>query len=117
MTRILLVRHGESGANKDKFFAGHLDIDLSELGYKQAKCTADYIAKTYKVDMVYSSDLLRAYHTAETIAKMTGNSLKKKESLREINAGEWQGLVFDELQKKYADSYGVWLTDIGRAAF
>ena len=36
MTRILLVRHGESGANKDKFFAGHLDIDLSELGYKQA---------------------------------------------------------------------------------
>ena len=76
MTRILLVRHGESGANKDKFFAGHLDIDLSELGYKQAKCTADYIAK------------------------MTGNSLKKKESLREINAGEWQGLAFDELQKK-----------------
>jgi broad specificity phosphatase PhoE len=116
MTTLLLVRHGESVANGKSFFAGHLDIDLSQLGYKQAECTAEYIVKNYSVDVVYSSDLQRAYHTAEPIAKMTGALLKKEEALREIYAGDWQGLTFDELQSKYADSYGVWLTDIGRAA-
>ena len=116
MTRILLVRHGESAANGKGFFAGHLDIDLSELGYRQAESTANYIAEKYNVDAVYSSDLMRASHTAEVIAKKIGISIQTNENLREIFAGDWQGLTFDELQKNYAKSYSVWLTDIGKAA-
>ena len=115
MTKILLVRHGESGANGNGFFAGHLDIDLSELGYRQAERTAEYVARYYSVDVVYSSDLQRAFHTAEPIGRVTGLAVKKEEKLREIYAGEWQGLTFDELQKRYSDSYGVWLSDIGKA--
>ena len=99
MTRILLVRHGESAANGKGFFAGHLDIDLSELGYRQAESTANYIAEKYNVDAVYSSDLMRASHTAEVIAKKIGISIQTNENLREIFAGDWQGLTFDELQK------------------
>lgn len=116
MTKLLLVRHGESGANGNGFFAGHLDIDLSELGYRQAERTAAYITQNYRVDAVYSSDLLRAYHTAHPIASKINKPIEARESLREIFAGDWQGLTFDQLQERYADSYGIWLTDIGRAA-
>ena len=63
MTRLLFVRHGQSEANLEGVFAGQIDPALTELGYRQAECTAEFIAKTYSVDAVYSSDLQRAYHT------------------------------------------------------
>ena len=60
MTRLLFVRHGQSEANLEGVFAGQIDPALTELGYRQAECTAEFIAKTYQVDAVYSSDLQRA---------------------------------------------------------
>ena len=115
MTTLILVRHGESAANGKGCFAGQLDIPLSERGREQAVRTAEYIAKTYSVDKIYSSDLSRAYDTAKPIAKAFGLEIIKDKNLREICSGDWQGLSFDELQEKYADSYGVWLKDIGNA--
>lgn len=115
MTTVILVRHGESTANGKGFFAGQLDIPLSEKGMQQAKCVAEYIAKNYQVDKVYSSDLSRAYDTAKPIAEKVGLAITSEAMLREICSGDWQGLTFDTLQEKYADKYGVWLTDIGNA--
>ncbi len=114
-TTLILVRHGESRANNEKFFAGQLDVELSSLGFKQAELTAEYIASTYKVDKIYSSTLSRAYDTASAISKRTHIPIISSDALREINSGEWQGLHFDELQEKYSDSYGVWINDIGKA--
>ena len=115
MTTLLLIRHGESAANGKGCFAGQLDIPLSERGHEQAMRTANYIAKTYHVDKIYSSDLSRAYDTAQPIAKAFGLEIQTDKELREIHSGDWQGLSFDELQEKYADGYGVWLKDIGNA--
>ena len=115
MTTLLLIRHGESAANGKGCFAGQLDIPLSERGLEQAMRTAKYIAKTYHVDKIYSSDLSRAYDTANPIAKAFGLEIQTEKELREIHSGDWQGLSFDELQEKYANAYGVWLKDIGNA--
>lgn len=115
MLTLILVRHGESRANNEKFFAGQLDIELSALGHKQAEITAKYIADNYKIDKIYSSTLSRAYDTARAISILTKAEIIPCDELCEINSGAWQGLHFDELQKKYADSYGVWLSDIGKA--
>ena len=115
MTRLIIVRHGESNANKTRTFAGHLNIPLSERGEMQAKMTAEYIVQRYQIDKIYCSDLLRAYHTALPIANITGAPLIKTEKLREIYAGDWEGKTFNELQTRYADTYGVWLCDIGNA--
>ena len=52
MTKLLLVRHGQSEANSLSVFAGNYDIELTELGHKQAQCTAKYIADNYKVNKV-----------------------------------------------------------------
>ena len=115
MTTLIFVRHGESAANGKGCFAGQLDIPLSERGQEQAIRAANYIAKTYQVDAIYSSDLSRAYDTAKPIAKAFGLEIQTNRGLREINSGDWQGLSFNELQEKYADGYGVWLKDIGNA--
>ena len=78
MTTIILVRHAESDANGSGFFAGQLDIPLSDRGREQARRTANYMAKTYQVDKIYSSDLSRAYDTAKPIAEMFGLEIEKE---------------------------------------
>ena len=113
MTTFLLVRHGESDANCEGFFAGQLDVNLREKGILQAEKTAQFIADEYNVDVVYASDLKRAYRTGEIIAKMTGADIVADKGLREINAGQWQGRKFDDLVSSFGDTYSVWLNDIG----
>ncbi len=116
MTTFLLIRHGESMANTEKRFAGHLDIPLSPLGEQQAKITAAHIASHYAVDAVYASDLLRAYHTGKAVADQMHVPIYTDKALREICAGDWEGVSFDNLQTRFSKSYAVWLTDIGNAA-
>ena len=114
-TTLILVRHGESNANGSGFFAGQLDIELSQRGLQQAELTARYIRENYHIDAIYSSDLQRAYHTALPIARACNTEIVRLQQLREIFAGDWQGMSFDELQTQHADSYGVWLNNIGKA--
>lgn len=114
-TTRIFVRHGESDANGKGFFAGQLDIALSQRGMRQAELTAEFIRKQYTVDAIYSSDLQRASATALPIAKACNLDVIRTPQLREIFAGQWQGMCFDELQTQHAESYGVWLRDIGKA--
>lgn len=113
MTTIILVRHGQSLGNAEKKFLGHTDLDLSEKGYLQAKYAGEYISKNFKIDKIYSSDLLRAYNTAKTIDGYLGLGVTKNKNLREIYAGSWEGNTFDRLMSEYKEDYSVWLTDIG----
>lgn len=113
--RILLIRHGQSTGNLDGKFIGQYNVELTPLGYKQAELTAGYL-KNEHIDIVYSSDLSRAYHTAVPTAKQHKLPIKKNKTLREINAGEWENKPFTYLLEKYKDGYaGVWKHDIGRA--
>lgn len=115
MTTLIMVRHGESEANRQNLFAGHADFDLTDIGRKQAEMTAAYIAENYHVDAVYASDLQRAFKTGTTYAQMTGKTLVPKPGMREIFAGEWEGVPFDELKQKHPVEFGRWCNDIGRA--
>lgn len=115
MTKLLMVRHGQSEANNLNIFAGNYDIELTELGHKQAQCTAKFIAENYKVDKVYASDLKRAFKTAEYIAKEFGLEVIPEKNFREISAGKWEGEKFDIIMEKYAEDWGKWTTDIGNA--
>ena len=115
MTKVLLVRHGESQANRKKIFAGHYDVELEEQGKLQAERTAEYIVENFDVEKVYASDLKRAYQTAEATAKKLNLSVIGVPELREISAGDWEGVSFSELCEKYKEDYAVWLNDIGKA--
>ena len=60
MTRIILLRHGQSEANRDIWFAGHSDPHLTEKGLLQAECAAEYLARHERIDLILASDLHRA---------------------------------------------------------
>lgn len=115
MTRILLVRHGQSEANLQKVFAGSWDCSLTPLGISQAELTAQYIIGKHSVDRIYSSDLQRAYLTGKTLGDHLGMDVIPMVALREIFAGLWERTSFDQLPIMYPDSYDIWLNDIGNA--
>lgn len=114
-TTLYMLRHGFSVSNEKKYFTGNLDVPLTETGRRQAEKAAEFFQK-HPIDHIYASDLSRAYETALPVAKALSLPVIKDEGLREIFAGEWEGVYFDELNEKYASSYAVWRTDIGRAA-
>ena len=109
-----MVRHGQSQANERDVFLGHTDLDLTQKGRDQALVTAEYLSKI-PVDCIYSSDLKRAYHTAQTTAERLGMPIVKEENLREIFCGEWENQPFEKLEVEYKESYGTWLQNIDEA--
>lgn len=104
ITKLIIVRHGESIGNAMRVMLGHTDLDLSELGYKQAECTARHLAGE-KIDAVYSSDLLRAYNTAKPNAKLRGLAVHGDRGLREIDVGDWEGCCVDEVIERWGDMF------------
>jgi len=115
VTKIYLIRHGESHANATRTFIGHTDIDLTEKGHAQAECVADFF-ENVPVDAIYSSDLLRAFHTAEHTAVRKGLPVVPGKDLREIYAGDWEQVPVSELLERYPESYvRLWRADFGHA--
>ena len=112
MTKLLVIRHGQSVSNIQGVFTGHLDLPLTELGHQQAQLTAEYILQNYSVDAVYASDLCRASDTGNAVASQLGLSVITDPRLREIFAGQWQGQSFDTLTADYP-AYDTWRNDIG----
>ena len=113
--RLILVRHGQSEGNLVRSFLGHTDLDLTELGHKQAECTAEYL-KNEKIDVIYSSDLKRAWNTAEHIAAKKDLSIIADSELREIFAGEWENKLFCDLETDFSEDFKCWREDIGNSA-
>ncbi len=107
MTRLLLVRHGQTLWNHISRYQGHTDVLLSDTGREQARLLARRLAAE-KVAAVYSSDLKRALETAEILAAPHRLTVKKVPELREIHFGVWEGLTFKEIQEKYSDLAERW---------
>ncbi len=115
MTTIVLIRHGESVSNTNHTFTGQVDSPLSETGKKQAELTAKYMDK-YKVDVIYSSPFQRAFETALNIKNRQGcGDIHTDDAFKEINAGKWHLMTFDDIRDKYPDTYNTWITDIGNS--
>ena len=112
MTKLVIVRHGESLFNLTKQYTGQTDVPLTEKGISQAKITAKYILENYKIDEVYSSDLSRAINTAKPVSDPLGLKIKTDARLREINAGIWQGMYFKDVREKYKEEYERYQSDI-----
>lgn len=110
-TIIYLIRHGQSMANEMNKFAGYTDFPLSKLGEKQAARTAEYF-NDIMVDAVYSSDLARAFDTVKVIADKKGLQVIPSRALREMHCGVWEGVDFDIVTTKYAETFNVWKDDI-----
>lgn len=106
MTKLVLIRHGETRWNKQARYCGRKDIGLSPKGRTQAKKLSKRLNAT-GFDKIYSSDRNRARQTARTIFN-TADICAVRE-LAEIDFGVLEGLRHEEIMKKHADAYGKWL--------
>ncbi|KAG9450843.1 hypothetical protein H6P81_010808 [Aristolochia fimbriata] len=103
---VIVLRHGETTWNASGKIQGHLDVELNDIGRQQAAAVADRISKEFNVSAIYSSDLKRAYETAQIISKSCGlPEVKKDARLRERNLGDLQGLAFREAAKLNPKAY------------
>ncbi len=112
ITKLYLIRHGESEANSKNVFIGHTDLDITEKGHLQAEAAAQYL-KDIHADVIYSSNLIRAYNTALHTARVKDMEVIKTEKLREIYAGKWENLHVDEIAEKYREDRDTWRYNIG----
>jgi probable phosphoglycerate mutase len=101
MTRILLVRHGQTAWNVTERFRGREDLPLNEAGLSQAERTAERIARGWSPAAVYSSPLSRARQTAQAIGRRCGLPVRAHEDLIDIDYGGWQGLTPEEAYRRH----------------
>jgi len=113
MTKLLLVRHGETVWNYISRYQGHTDIELSEKGRKQAQLLSKSL-HTEEIKAVYSSDLTRAAETAGILAAPHGLPVQVTKELREINFGAWEGLTHREIMEQFKDVAAEWYDHPGK---
>lgn len=94
-----MLRHGQSEWNAMGRWQGQADIELTDLGYEQARRATE---KLGMFDAIISSDLLRAHRTASIIAEGLGVGLLPPDPrLRETDVGEWQGLTHTQIERDW----------------
>lgn len=104
ITRICLVRHGETAWNAETRLQGHEDIALNATGREQARAAAEAL-RAQAFSAIYSSDLIRARETAEAIALGKGQSVQLDAGLRERHFGMFQGLTREEADQLHPGEY------------
>ncbi|MHC1743184.1 MAG: DVU_1551 family NTP transferase [Syntrophobacteraceae bacterium] len=102
---IYLMRHGAIQSRNDPGrFIGQLDLPLTEEGLEQAEHLKSRLSST-SLSAVYCSDLKRSLQTAEVIGRDHGLSCIPKPGLREISLGDWEGLPFEEVRRRFPQEY------------
>ena len=108
MTRLALVRHGQTDWIVEGRWQGQADPPLNERGREQARQAAVSL-RDCKLVALYSSDLRRALETAQIIGAEVRLTPVPEPRLREIDLGAWQGRLSTEIQARYPDAYERWL--------
>lgn len=111
MTRIYLVRHGESEWNAaGDLYCGRTDIGLSNLGRKQATDAGDFL-RNVRFHAAYASPLIRARDTAELILGDQDLPVQCDERIFEGDFGEWEGRAKKEFIAEDPDSWHSWMAN------
>lgn len=113
ITKIYLVRHGQTNANKNRLLFGRLDWDLNKDGIKEAQDISiklSKILKNTKIDYLISSPLKRAKHTAKTILqKVKAKQTIINKDLIEKSEGTWEGKTFWQVRNEDYANFSKWI--------
>ncbi|WP_294566107.1 histidine phosphatase family protein [uncultured Arthrobacter sp.] len=108
--RLVLWRHGQTEWNVLEKAQGHADIPLDATGRRQARRAANLLA-TLKPQFIWSSDLERARHTADALARLTGLETVHDKRLREYDVGIRQGTTFGEFRQQHPEIHRKFFTE------
>jgi broad specificity phosphatase PhoE len=109
-TRLFLVRHGETTLTAEDRFAGSTDVPLGANGRIQAERLAARLARD-PIAAAYCSPMQRTVDTAAIVARPHHLDLIKRDGLREIDHGRWEGLRRADVEAQYRDEYCAWEED------
>ncbi len=108
MTRVILVRHGQSTWNEQGLIQGRKDESvLTAKGMEQARSVAR-VLKNVSIDQCFSSPLQRARATAQTAIEGHGLEPRFLDSLREINLTSWEGLGHQAVRVQQPEAHAQW---------
>tara|TARA_Y100001970_G_scaffold51845_1_gene65532 strand:+ start:8409 stop:9017 length:609 start_codon:yes stop_codon:yes gene_type:complete len=112
LARLILIRHGQSVWNAENRFTGWTDVDLSEKGVEEAEEAGNEL-RDQVIDVIHTSDLIRAKRTAEIVIRANVSSkdtvTKSDWRLNERNYGALQGLNKAETAEKHgAEQVRIW---------
>lgn len=108
--RLFLIRHAETGQNRDGVVQGRADNELSDLGRRQATALGAALAREPLV-AVYSSPLLRASQTAAAAAEPHGLAVVHVPDLIEMDIGEMEGLTGVEMRERHPEFLKAWMSE------
>jgi broad specificity phosphatase PhoE len=108
MTRLILIRHGETDYNMEKKYCGFSDPPLNKNGIWQCERLSNGLSGL-KIDKVCSSDLKRAFQSADIIFKKF--PIEQLKNFRELNFGVFDGLTYEVIIKKYQTYYVNWMSN------
>lgn len=101
---IYIVRHGSTEWNEKDLVQGNIDIELSERGRAEVEKTAEFL-KNIEFKRIFSSEMKRAFHTAEIINKNRNLEITTVKELNELDCGDWEGLTMQQIREERADEY------------
>ncbi|MBI2317707.1 MAG: histidine phosphatase family protein [Betaproteobacteria bacterium] len=104
MTKVLLIRHGETVWNLEGRIQGSLDSPLTALGRAQAEALGAQLARE-ALDALHASDLGRTRQTTDPISSATGLAAVFDSAWRERNYGDWEGRVYAEIKRDFPEEY------------
>ena len=107
----ILIRHGESLSNREGRVQGQADVKLSDTGRQQATAVASWCKSQSfqkKSCELWSSPLCRARETADVIGAAIGLSAQIEDKLVELNAGVFQGHLWDDLADRFPEDVAQW---------
>src|SRR5712671_4424342 len=102
---LYLIRHAETGFNRDGRVQGHSESNLSRLGIEQARRIARRLGYV-EFAAAYASPSQRTMHTARLALK--GVEIQPREGLREIRLGAWEGQKAEDLRARYPREVERW---------
>ncbi len=110
MTRIVLVRHGETEWHEENRYAGSSDIELNTRGKQQAEALALW-AVDAGLTRIYVSPLARARATAAPVERALGMKASVDPRLRELHFGTGEGLTAREMRERLPEAYRAFEAD------
>lgn len=104
---VVMWRHGQTAFNAARRLQGQSDISLNDTGRAQAAAAAEVLAELGPTRIV-SSDLVRAWDTAQTLGDRVGVGVEPDARLRERSFGIWEGLTAAQIQDGWPEQHAAW---------
>lgn len=108
MTTLIFIRHAYSLGNQLDLCSGQQDYPLTEKGHEQAGKLSKHLKKTYPIEAIYTSDLIRTIQTAQPTAEAFGLEIQADPRFREVCLGEWEGQPWKAVEEADPELTASW---------